>query len=211
MAAELVETSKLFARMVAKIDPTWVEPLAEHVVQRSYSEPHWSKKRGAVIAFEKVTLFGLPIVMKRAKVYSLIDPPICHELFIREALVEGNTKLNYSFLQENQALLEQADELLRVRLARRAVQRLEPQREHVRLVAREHALGRLERLLPVARRDEHLGLLDERGPELAVGAAAHVERLALGVARQPVVDHHLQLLHVDHAVPIRQCRHDLFL
>ncbi|GFD89031.1 ATP-dependent RNA helicase HrpA [Tenacibaculum sp. KUL152] len=110
MAAELVETSKLFARMVAKIDPAWIEPLAEHVVQRSYSEPHWSKKRGAVIAYEKVTLFGLPIVMKRAKVYSLIDPPICHELFIREALVEGNTKLNFSFLKENQALLEQADE-----------------------------------------------------------------------------------------------------
>ena len=110
MAAELVETSKLFARMVARIDPTWIEPLAEHVVQRSYSEPHWSKKRGAVMAFEKVTLFGLPIVMKRAKVYSLIDPPICHELFIREALVEGNTKLNYGFLQENQALLAQADE-----------------------------------------------------------------------------------------------------
>ncbi|BFT30599.1 ATP-dependent RNA helicase HrpA [Alteromonas sp. D210916BOD_24] len=110
MAAELVETSKLFARMVAKIDPTWIEPLAEHVVQRSYSEPHWSKKRGAVIAFEKVTLFGLPIVLKRAKVYSLIDPPICHELFLREALVAGNTKLNYRFLQENQALLEQADE-----------------------------------------------------------------------------------------------------
>ena len=110
MAAELVETSKLFARMVAKIDPTWIEPLAEHVVQRSYSEPHWSKKRGAVIAFEKVTLFGLPIVLKRAKVYSLIDPPICHELFLREALVAGNTKLNYRFLKENQALLEQADE-----------------------------------------------------------------------------------------------------
>ncbi|GEA07859.1 ATP-dependent helicase [Alteromonas sp. KUL42] len=110
MAAELVETSKLFARMVAKIDPAWIEPLAEHVVQRSYSEPHWSKKRGAVIAFEKVTLFGLPIVLKRAKVYSLIDPPVCHELFIREALVDGNTKLNYGFLQDNQALLEQADE-----------------------------------------------------------------------------------------------------
>ena len=110
MAAELVETSKLFGRMVAKIDPTWVEPLAEHVTQSSYSEPHWSKKRGAVIAFEKVTLFGLPIVMKRAKVYSLIDPPLCHELFIREALVAGNTKLNYGFLQENQSLLEQADE-----------------------------------------------------------------------------------------------------
>ena len=110
MAAELVETSKLFARMVAKIDPSWIEPLAKHVTQHSYSEPHWSKKRGAVMAFEKVTLFGLPIVMKRAKVYSLIDPVICHELFIREALVYGNTKLNYAFLKENQALLEQADE-----------------------------------------------------------------------------------------------------
>ncbi|NDW16598.1 ATP-dependent RNA helicase HrpA [Alteromonas genovensis] len=110
MAAELVETSKLFGRMVAKIEPSWIEPLATHVTQSSYSEPHWSKKRGAVIAFEKVTLFGLPIVMKRAKVYSLIDPAICHELFIREALVAGNTKINYQFLQENQALLEQADE-----------------------------------------------------------------------------------------------------
>ena len=110
MAAELVETSKLFARMVAKIDPAWIESLAGHVSQHSYSEPHWSKKRGAVIAFEKVTLFGLPIVMKRAKVYSLIDPPVCHELFIREGLVEGNTRLNFGFLKENQALLEQADE-----------------------------------------------------------------------------------------------------
>lgn len=110
MAAELVETSKLFARMVAKIDPTWIEPLAEHVTQSSFSEPHWSKKRGAVIAFEKVTLFGLPIVMKRAKVYSQIDPPVCHDLFIREALVEGNTKLNFAFLKDNQALLAQADE-----------------------------------------------------------------------------------------------------
>jgi len=111
MGAELVETSKLFARMVAKIDPAWIEPLAAHVTQASYSEPHWSKKRGAVIAFEKVTLFGLPIVLKRAKVYSLIDPAICQELFIREALIEGHTKLNYGFLNDNNALLEQVDEL----------------------------------------------------------------------------------------------------
>jgi len=110
MAAELVETSKLFARMVAKIDPAWIEALAGHVTQHSHSEPHWSKKRGAVIAFEKVTLFGLPIVMKRAKVYSLIDPPVCHELFIHEGLVAGNTNLNFGFLTENHALLAQADE-----------------------------------------------------------------------------------------------------
>lgn len=111
MSAELVETSKLFARVNAKIDPTWVEPLASHLVKKSYSEPHWSKKRGAVLAFEKVSLFGLPIVAKRAVVYSQYDPAVCHELFIREALVNGDTRLNYGFLTENQALLELADEM----------------------------------------------------------------------------------------------------
>ncbi|QJR79474.1 ATP-dependent RNA helicase HrpA [Alteromonas pelagimontana] len=111
MSAELVETSKLFARMNAKIDPVWVEALAKHVSQSSYSEPHWSKKRGAVVAFEKVTLFGLPIVAKRAVTYSKIDPATCHDLFIREALVNGDTRMQFDFLLNNQALLEQADDL----------------------------------------------------------------------------------------------------
>ena len=111
MAAELVETSRLFARMNAKIDPAWVEPLAKHVTQSSYSEPHWSKKQGAVIAFEKVTLFGLPIVPKRSVVYSKIDAHVSQDLFIRHALIEGDTKLNDKVLQDNQALLEQVDEL----------------------------------------------------------------------------------------------------
>ncbi|WP_373293820.1 ATP-dependent RNA helicase HrpA [Alteromonas halophila] len=111
MAAELVETSRLFARMAARIDPSWVEPLASHVTQSSYSEPHWSKKRGAVMAWEKVTLFGLPIVARRQVVYSKIDPAVCHKLFIREALVEGETRMQFDFLSHNQALLEQADEL----------------------------------------------------------------------------------------------------
>nr|WP_281420781.1 ATP-dependent RNA helicase HrpA [Alteromonas lipotrueiana] len=111
MAAELVETSKLFARVNARIDPAWVEPLAKHLTQSNYAEPHWSKKRGAVIAYEKVTLFGLPIVAKRPVLYSDIDPALCHELFIREALVNGDTKLNFPFMEDNQALLAQADEL----------------------------------------------------------------------------------------------------
>ncbi|MEC7689241.1 MAG: ATP-dependent RNA helicase HrpA [Pseudomonadota bacterium] len=111
MAAELVETSRLFARMNAKIDPAWVEPLAKHVTQSSYSEPHWSKKRGAVVAFEKVALFGLPIIPKRAVVYSQIDPHVSQDLFIRHALIEGDTKLNNSVLADNQALLDQVDEL----------------------------------------------------------------------------------------------------
>lgn len=111
MAAELVETSRLFARINARIDPAWVEALASHLTQSSYAEPHWSKKRGAVIAYEKVTLFGLPIVAKRPVVYSQIDPALCQALFIREALVNGDTRLNYAFLRDNQALLAQADEL----------------------------------------------------------------------------------------------------
>ncbi|MBU3022696.1 ATP-dependent RNA helicase HrpA [Aestuariibacter sp. A3R04] len=111
IAAELVETSRLFARMNAKIDPAWVEPLAKHVTQSSYSEPHWSKKRGAVVAFEKVSLFGLPIIPKRLVTYSKIDPAVCQALFIRHALIEGDTKLQYGFLQDNQTLLEHVDEL----------------------------------------------------------------------------------------------------
>ncbi|MCW8108737.1 ATP-dependent RNA helicase HrpA [Alteromonas ponticola] len=111
MAAELVETSKLFARLNARIEPQWLEPLAKHLTKSSYSEPHWSKKRGAVIAYEKVTLFGLPIVPKRAVVYSQIDPALCHQLFIQEALINGQTQLKADFLSENMALLEQADEL----------------------------------------------------------------------------------------------------
>ncbi len=111
MAAELVETSKLFARLNARIDPQWIEPLARHLTKSSYSEPHWSKKRGAVIAYEKVTLFGLPIVAKRAVVYSQIDPALCHSLFIQEALINGQTQLKADFLTKNLALLEDADEL----------------------------------------------------------------------------------------------------
>ncbi|MDC8831299.1 ATP-dependent RNA helicase HrpA [Alteromonas gilva] len=110
IAAELVETSKLFGRMVAKIDPQWLEPLAEHLVKRSYAEPHWSKKRGAVMASESVTLFGLPIVAQRHVSYSKIDPSVCHQLFIREALVNGETKLRHDFLEDNQALLDLADD-----------------------------------------------------------------------------------------------------
>ncbi len=109
VAAELVETSKLFGRMVAKIEPQWLESLGEHLVKRNYAEPHWSKKRGAVTASERVTLFGLPIVAQRYVTYSQIDPATCHQLFIREALVNGETKLRYAFLEDNQALLELAD------------------------------------------------------------------------------------------------------
>lgn len=111
MTAELVETSKLYARTVAKIEPEWVEPLAQHLVNRSYSEPHWEKKRGAVIAFEQVTLYGLIIVGKRPVQYSKIEPELCHKIFIREALVNQELGSNEPFLQHNARLIEQITDL----------------------------------------------------------------------------------------------------
>lgn len=111
MAAELVETSRLYARTLARIEPEWVEPVAQHLVNRSYAEPHWEKKRGAVIAYEQVSLYGLILVGKRPVLYSKIDEALCHQLFIREALVGGELGLNESFLQHNARLIEHVSEL----------------------------------------------------------------------------------------------------
>lgn len=109
MAAELVETSRLFARMAAKIDPLWLEPLAPHIVKRNYSEPHWEKKQGAVMAFEQVSLYGLIIVAKRSINFNRIEPTTCREIFIREALVNGDSTLKESFLKENRKLVNEVE------------------------------------------------------------------------------------------------------
>ncbi|MFT4995380.1 MAG: ATP-dependent helicase HrpA, partial [Paraglaciecola sp.] len=111
MVAELVETSHLFGRMAAKIEPQWIEAIAGHLIKKDYSEPHWSKKNGAVEAFEKVTLYGLTLVSQRRKIYSKIDPIMCRDIFIREALVQLNTRLNYAFLSHNQKAVEQVEAL----------------------------------------------------------------------------------------------------
>ena len=111
MSAELVETSKLWARMVAKIQPEWIEPLAKHLIKRSYSEPHWSKKRAAVMAYEKVMLYGIPIVPKRLVNYGNIDAPLSREIFIRSALVEGDWDNKHDFFKQNRALLHEVEEL----------------------------------------------------------------------------------------------------
>ena len=111
MAAELVETSRLFARMVARIDPLWLEPLAEHLVKRSYSEPHWEKKQGAVMAFEQVTLYGLTIVAKRKLNFNRIEPHTCREIFIREALVNGECNINEAFFNKNKSLIKEIEVL----------------------------------------------------------------------------------------------------
>ncbi|EGR4060968.1 ATP-dependent RNA helicase HrpA [Vibrio cholerae] len=111
MSAELVETSKLWARVVAKIEPDWIEPLAKHLIKRSYSEPHWSKKNAAVMAYEKVMLYGIPIVPKRLVNYGMIDPVLSREIFIRSALVEGDWETKHAFFKQNRALLAEVEEL----------------------------------------------------------------------------------------------------
>jgi ATP-dependent helicase HrpA len=111
VAAELVETSRLWARTVARIEPEWIEPLAQHLVRRSYSEPHWEKKQGGAVALEKVTLYGVPIVADRKVSYGRIDPAAARELFIRHALVEGDWQTSHRFFAENRRLLAEAEEL----------------------------------------------------------------------------------------------------
>ncbi|WP_446219639.1 ATP-dependent RNA helicase HrpA [Micromonospora sp. IBHARD004] len=111
MAAELVETSRLWGRVNGRIEPEWVEPLAQHLVKRSYSEPHWEKKQAAVMAYEKVTLYGIPLVTSRKVNFGRIDPALSRELFIRHALVEGDWQTHHQFWRDNQRLLAEIEEL----------------------------------------------------------------------------------------------------
>ncbi|MEE4093973.1 ATP-dependent RNA helicase HrpA [Pseudomonas viridiflava] len=111
MTAELVETTKLYARMVAKIDADWIEPLAGHLIKKNHFEPHWEKKRGQVVAFEQITLFGLIVVGRRPVHFGPVDPVVSRELFIREGLVRGDIQSRARCLSANTRLLEQLDEL----------------------------------------------------------------------------------------------------
>lgn len=111
MAAELVETSRLWARVAAKFEPLWAEEVAPDLVKRSYSEPHWSSRQGAVMAYEKVTLYGVPIIAQRRINYGRVDPVVARELFIRHALVEGDWRTHHKFFHRNRALLHEVEEL----------------------------------------------------------------------------------------------------
>jgi ATP-dependent helicase HrpA len=113
MVAELVETSRLWGRMGARLDPRWVEPLADHLVKRSYEEPRWDRKRAAVVATERVTLYGLPIVAGRTVGYGRIDPTVARELFIRRALVEGEWETRHHFFARNRERLDEVEALER--------------------------------------------------------------------------------------------------
>lgn len=111
MSAELVETSRLWARVNAKVEPEWIEPLAGHLLKRTYSEPHWEKDQAAVMAFERVTLYGVPIVAQRKVNFGRIDQEASRDLFIRNALVEGDWRTHHQFFHDNRKLLGEVEEL----------------------------------------------------------------------------------------------------
>ena len=111
MAAELVETTRLWAHDVARIDPLWAEELGEHLVKRQYSEPRWSARRGSAVATERVTLLGVPLVVGRTVGLGGIDPELARTLFIRHALVEGDWVTRHHFFHDNNALVQRLTEL----------------------------------------------------------------------------------------------------
>ena len=111
MAAELVETTRLWARVVATIEPEWAEEVGAHVVARTVSEPRWSRKAGAAVATERVTLFGVPLVTDRTIQYARVDAEAAREIFIRSAFVEGDWEPQHEFWTRNRATLERVAEL----------------------------------------------------------------------------------------------------
>ncbi|GAA4774519.1 ATP-dependent RNA helicase HrpA [Actinomycetospora chlora] len=113
MAAELVETSRLWARTVAGVDPAWVERAAGDLVTRTHSEPRWSKRRGTAVATERVSLFGVPLALDRTVDYHRIDREVARDLFIRHALVLGEWNTRHAFVARNRERLEQVEEMER--------------------------------------------------------------------------------------------------
>jgi ATP-dependent helicase HrpA len=111
MAAELVETARLFARTVAGIEPEWIEQLAPHLLKRNWFEPHWEKKPARVAAYEQATLYGLVVVARRRVNYGPIDPKLAREIFIREALVAGELRTNAPFFAHNRRLIDEVEQM----------------------------------------------------------------------------------------------------
>ncbi|PLS31591.1 ATP-dependent helicase [Bifidobacterium margollesii] len=113
MAAELVETSRLWARSSAAIDPAWAEPLAGNLTRTTYAEPHWSASKGAAVASAKILLYGLPIVQDRTVLWGRINPVEARDFLIRQGLVEGDVQQRFpydDFIDDNRAVLQEADE-----------------------------------------------------------------------------------------------------
>jgi ATP-dependent helicase HrpA len=191
VAANLMETTRLYARMVAAVEPAWIEAAAEHLIKRSYSEPHWVVERGFVAAFESTSLYGLTLSSRRRVNYGSVAPREAQQIFVREALVEGNTRLRAPFVEQNRRLRREVEQL-EAKLRRRDVlvdeqtltdfylQRLP---EHV------HSTATLEKWLRAPQAAASLvmtrqGLMRRDVPE--VTATSHPDRMHLSSNELPL-------------------------
>ena len=111
MSAELVETTKLYARTNAPVRPEWIERAATHLVHRTYFEPHWQRQTAHVVAFEKVTLYGMTLVPRRLVHYGPIDPVLSRRIFIENALVDGDFKTDAEWYRHNRDLIRHVETL----------------------------------------------------------------------------------------------------
>ena len=111
IAAELVDTTRLFGRGLAAIEPQWIEPIAGHLLKKQMLEPHWEKKAAEVVAFERATLYGIVVYSQRRVNFGNVDPVAAREIFLREALVNGEWETRLPFLAHNQKLIRQVEEL----------------------------------------------------------------------------------------------------
>ena len=109
VASELIETDRRYLRTSARIEPEWIEPLAEHLIKRSYETPHWSRRNQSAMTVERATLFGLPIVARRNRTLGPIDPELARELLIRHGLIEGELRRKPEFLVQNSTVIEELD------------------------------------------------------------------------------------------------------
>jgi ATP-dependent helicase HrpA len=187
MAAELVETNRLYARTVAKVMPEWIERAAAHMIKKTYSDPHWSSERGDVIASERVSLKGLILVPHRTVCYGPIDPRTAREVFIHYALVEGDFRSSAVFFKKNQALLNHV-RTLEAKL-RRADLQAEPQKRfafyHARIPQEIYNTVLFDRWRKQAEKDNPnvllMSLTDVAKPEAAtLPAADFPDEIAIG-------------------------------
>jgi ATP-dependent helicase HrpA len=190
VAASLTETTRLYARMVAAVEPPWIEAAAEHLIKRSYSEPHWIEERGFVAAFESTSLYGLTLSSRRRVNYGRVAPAEAQQIFVREALVEGHTRLRKPFLDHNRRLRREV-EALEAKLRRRDVlvdeqtmtdfylQRLSPD-VHSIAALEKWLRGHPARALDMSRSD----LMRRDVPE--VTATSHPDKLRLAGNELPL-------------------------
>jgi ATP-dependent helicase HrpA len=120
VAGSMIETARVYARMVAAVDPGWIEAAASHLVKRVYTEPHWVRERGFVSAYETVTLYGLTLASRRRVNYANIAPIEAREIFVREALVAGKGQVSGAFLPANRAMIAEVEQL-EARIRRRDI------------------------------------------------------------------------------------------